>query len=439
MSTAPIVVEHVSHHYGEGRLRRQVLFDVSVEIGAGEIVILTGPSGSGKTTLLTLIGALRSTQEGSLRVLGQQLRGAREATLANVRRRIGYVFQAHNLLDSLSARQNVELSVQLAQELSPRDIERRAEEALDAVGLGDRLTDHPSDLSGGQRQRVAIARALAGRPEILLADEPTASLDRETGRGVVELIQKLAKKDGVTVVFVTHDSRILDIADRILALEDGRLSSLLATVTSEARSLLQTLARDVRGGELAQRVVRLDVKGFEELLRQATAETERLLELVDLVQGEAFGSLLEQVVVAFTTKVAEILGAEQARLSFLEDHGHEFWSLVPCGHGRVREVRRTIESSTGGGAAGAEGLLSVSLVDTHGATFGVVELAGKKNGRRFDADDEQRLRSLARSLGLILESWWRMSCACRSSGIGRPPPCCEASQDSSEARSPQDR
>ena len=406
MSAAPIVVEHVNHHYGEGKLRRQVLFDVSTEIGAGEIVILTGPSGSGKTTLLTLIGALRSTQVGSLRVLGRELRGAREVTLADVRRRIGYVFQAHNLLDSLSARQNVEMSVQLFEQLPRHEIERRAVEALDAVGLGDRLADHPSELSGGQRQRVAIARALAGRPEILLADEPTASLDRETGRGIVELIQKLAKQGGVTVVLVTHDSRILDVADRILALEDGRLSTLLASVVANTQRALHTLVQAIRKGELMRRLEGLDGDGFARLLAEATSETRSLLEVVDLVQGDAFDSMLEQVVGAFTAKVAGLLGAESATLSFADEAG---------------EVRRSR-----GAAANASGGLSHALADSQGRTFAVVEVAPRRDGRPFDANDERPLRELAGALAVILESWWRMSCACRAGGFGRTPACCEA-------------
>lgn len=233
MSEGPIVVDHLDHFYGEAELRRQVLFDVTAQIRAGEIVILTGPSGSGKTTLLTLIGALRSAQSGSLRVLGQELRDAAEPRLAEVRRRIGYVFQAHNLLEALTARQNVRMSLELEAERDDAELDRRVQDALEAVGLGDRGDEHPGRLSGGQRQRVAIARALARRPEIILADEPTASLDRETGRGVVEILQRLARQEGATVVLVTHDSRILDVADRILTLEDGRLRSLMGSVAGE--------------------------------------------------------------------------------------------------------------------------------------------------------------------------------------------------------------
>jgi len=317
MSAAPIIVDRVNYAYGEGELRRQVLFDINAEIQRGEILILTGPSGSGKTTLLTLIGALRSAQEGKLRVLNQDLAGASEATLAGVRKRIGYIFQAHNLLEALTAQQNVQVTLQLHPELDGRDIATRASDALEAVGLGERRNAHPSDLSGGERQRVAIARALAGKPELLLADEPTASLDRKTGRDLVELLQRLAKKDGVTVILVTHDNRILDIADRILTLEDGRLSSLMSSVASETQHMLHLLAEDLRKGHLAGRLARMQRDEFENFLEQVTHETRDLLEIVDLVQGEAFGNVEEQVITALIQKLTNMLHAEQAALYFV--------------------------------------------------------------------------------------------------------------------------
>ena len=212
MSEAPIAIERVSHHFGEGALRRQILYEISAEIRSGEIVILTGPSGSGKTTLLTLIGALRSTQDGSLRVLGHELRGADETGLIRVRKNIGYVFQSHNLIDALTAAQNVAMSLKHEAGASSVEKRRRVRDVLESVGLGDHLDHYPSQLSGGERQRVAIARALARRPKIVLADEPTASLDKKSGRDVVERLQGLAKEQGVTVLLVTHDSRILDVA-----------------------------------------------------------------------------------------------------------------------------------------------------------------------------------------------------------------------------------
>jgi putative ABC transport system ATP-binding protein len=222
---AIIAIDRVNHYFGSGRLQKQVLFEVTAEIQAGEIVIMTGPSGSGKTTLLTLIGALRSTQEGSMKVLGQELRNAPRSLLVELRRNIGYIFQAHNLLNSLTARQNVQMAIELHNGITEAQARRQSEEMLAAVGLEDWRDYYPHDLSGGQKQRVAIARALVSHPRIVLADEPTAALDRKSGRDVVEIMQRLAKQQGSAIVLVTHDNRILDVADRILHMEDGRLSS----------------------------------------------------------------------------------------------------------------------------------------------------------------------------------------------------------------------
>ena len=243
MTDALITVESVSHHFGSGHLRKQILFDVSAEVTAGEIVILTGPSGSGKTTLLTLMGALRATQEGSLTVLGRELRGANEDGLVAVRRQIGFIFQLHNLLDALTVVENVTMGLTSDLGLSARDAGDRAREMLASVGLADRVDHYPDQLSGGQKQRVAIARALAARPRIILADEPTASLDKKSGRDVVDRLHDLAKKDGTAVVLVTHDNRILDVADRIIHLEEGRLSSFTEAVRASTQRLLSTLAK----------------------------------------------------------------------------------------------------------------------------------------------------------------------------------------------------
>ncbi|MBM0741949.1 DevA family ABC transporter ATP-binding protein [Phormidium sp. CLA17] len=227
MRQEPIIaIDHVNHYFGSGRLRKQILFEVTTEIQPGEIVIMMGPSGSGKTTLLTLIGALRSTQEGSLKVLSRELNGSPNRLLVELRRNIGYIFQAHNLLDSLTARQNVQMSMELHENLSERERRRGAEEMLEAVGLANWSNYYPQELSGGQKQRVAIARALASHPKIVLADEPTAALDKQSGRDVVEIMQKLAKQQGSAILLVTHDNRILDVADRIIYMEDGYLSSL---------------------------------------------------------------------------------------------------------------------------------------------------------------------------------------------------------------------
>ncbi len=227
-TNAPVRLRGVTYAYDEGELRRPVLRDIDLAVGPGEIVLLTGPSGSGKTTLLTLIGALRAMQEGSATVLGQELMGTTEARRVALRRRIGFIFQHHNLLGFLTARQNVAMALELdatAAAAAPDERARlaRAGAMLEAVGLAEHADRMPAKLSGGQRQRVAVARALAGAPGLLLADEPTAALDRASGQEVVHLLRDLAKSRGVPILMVTHDPRILDIADRVVAMEDGRI------------------------------------------------------------------------------------------------------------------------------------------------------------------------------------------------------------------------
>ena len=219
-----ISVHQLDHYFGSSQLRKQALFDINLEIAAGEIVIMTGPSGSGKTTLLTLIGGLRSAQTGSLNVVGHELCNASEQALVKARRNNGYIFQAHNLHGSLTALENVQMGLEVQGMFTKQVRHQRATEMLEQVGLGDRVNYYPADLSGGQKQRVAIARALVSHPKIVLADEPTAALDKKSGRDVVDIMYKLAKEKGYTILLVTHDNRILDIADRIVYMEDGRLS-----------------------------------------------------------------------------------------------------------------------------------------------------------------------------------------------------------------------
>jgi putative ABC transport system ATP-binding protein len=194
-----------------------------LQVGVGEVLLLTGPSGSGKTTLITLIGALRSMQEGSCRVLGQELLDASESDRVSLRQRIGFIFQNHNLLGALTARQNVAMALEVAPRFSETERLRRAGAMLASVGLAEHADRLPSKLSGGQRQRVAIARALVGDPGLVLADEPTAALDKVSGAEVARLLRDLAKSRGVPILMVTHDPRILDIADRVVAMEDGRI------------------------------------------------------------------------------------------------------------------------------------------------------------------------------------------------------------------------
>ncbi|MBD2459457.1 DevA family ABC transporter ATP-binding protein [Oscillatoria sp. FACHB-1407] len=219
-----VAVRNLTHTFGQGALKKVVLTDVDLDLYPGEVVILEGPSGGGKTTLLTLIGALRSAQEGSLKILGRELRGATKKALIQTRSQIGFIFQAHNLLKCLAAWENVSTSLKLHKHISKLEYRDRSSAILTAVGLGEHIDYYPDNLSGGQKQRVAIARALVSHPKLLLADEPTSALDSQSGRDVVEIMRRLAKEEGCTVLLVTHDNRILDVADRIVHMEDGRLT-----------------------------------------------------------------------------------------------------------------------------------------------------------------------------------------------------------------------
>ncbi len=220
---ALISANDLSHTFGSGEVRLQVLRNVNVDFYPGEIAIIMGPSGSGKTTLLTLAGALRSIQEGSIVIGGIELRGATPDRLLAVRHQIGFIFQAHNLLESLNARENVQMGLVHRTDLTIAEIRSRSMAMLERVGLAGHEHKHQPQLSGGQRQRVAVARALVREPSIIMADEPTAALDKTSGREIVELLQRLAREMRSAVLMVTHDNRILDLADRILTLEDGNV------------------------------------------------------------------------------------------------------------------------------------------------------------------------------------------------------------------------
>jgi len=438
---APVRFSGVSHYFGDGKLRKQVLFDVSDEIEPGQIVIITGPSGSGKTTLITLIGALRSTQEGSLQVLGHELRGASARELNEVRKGIGFIFQAHNLLDSLTANQNVEMSALIDPKMPRAEAARRAREILEQVGLGDRVDHYPNQLSGGEKQRVAIARALVREPRVILADEPTASLDKKTGRDVVDLMHDLAKGKGVTVLLVTHDNRILDVADRIIHLEDGRLSSFTHAVIDSTRQMMRMLVEQNRRGELTRRVREMGLEDFKEMLTSVTAEAEEFLRVIDLSNDRGFESMLEQVLEAFTLKIGQLLRAEKASLWLLDEERGELWSKVFGGErhtarvpvssgivGRTFETgqlvsvpdayaeplfNRAVDEETG---FHTRNILAVPLRDSNEHVFGVAELLNKADGEAFGAEDEQRFRELMKSMQVLLESWWRMAAAGTDSG-----------------------
>jgi putative ABC transport system ATP-binding protein len=221
----PINVRGLNHWFGAGEARKQAIFDVDLKVVRGSLTVLMGPSGSGKTTVLTLMGCLRDVQEGSITLLGHELMGAGNALNEALRRRLGFIFQAHNLHGSLTAMQNVQMGVQVHQLNDPKLEQQAARHALSLVGLADRMDYLPGNLSGGQKQRVAVARALVGNPDIVFADEPTAALDKESGLNVVAMLKRLGEQRGTTTVMVTHDNRILELADRIITLEDGRIVS----------------------------------------------------------------------------------------------------------------------------------------------------------------------------------------------------------------------
>ena len=432
-----VVIDKVNHYFGEGELRRQILFDVTVEIDRGEIVILTGPSGGGKTTLLTLIGGLRSVQEGSLKVLGHELRGVSEADLVNVRKKIGYIFQAHNLIESLTACQNVQMAVRLQPGYARTEARDKALAMLAAVGLAERADHYTNQLSGGQKQRVAIARALVNEPRIILADEPTASLDKKSGRDIVDIMQKLAKEHHCTVFLVTHDNRILDIADRILDLEDGRLVSFTDAVAANAQQMLTMLAEHNRKGELLRRVRDLPLSQFTKLLDQVTAEFQRLLQVTEMSNSDAFESMLDQVLEAFTLKVGQILRADRATLFLVDETRGELWSKVAqSDRGRSLKIRVPIGTGIAGQVAASgqarnirdvyddplfnkeidkttgyrtRSMLCVPILNTKNHVFAVTQLLNKNGGDPFDVTDEQHLQDFASSIGVVLESWWRMT------------------------------
>ncbi|MDB4683133.1 ATP-binding cassette domain-containing protein [bacterium] len=217
-----ISAKDLRHSYGEGDLKTEILHGLDFHLRSGEVTLLVGPSGSGKSTLLTLVGALRSVQSGSLMVLGTELSGTTEQTRTELRRRIGFIFQSHNLVSSLTVLQNVSLLLQLRYQ-NQKERRDKAIDLLEAVGLSNRLDNYPEQLSGGQRQRVAIARALAPKPELILADEPTASLDSKSGQDVVEILGRLSREEGSSVLLVTHDLRLLKDADRVWEIDDGKV------------------------------------------------------------------------------------------------------------------------------------------------------------------------------------------------------------------------
>jgi putative ABC transport system ATP-binding protein len=433
---ALICFRNVDHHYGDGARRRQVLYDITAEVSAGEIILLMGPSGSGKTTLLTLAGSLRRVQHGSVRVLGRELNGASRAVMGDVRRGIGFIFQGHNLLEALTASQNVMMSLARTR-LSRREMRDRSVKALEAVGLGPVAHGRPQTLSGGQKQRVAIARALVHEPKVILADEPTAALDRKTGRDVVELLHALAKKQGSAILMVTHDNRILDIADRILSLEDGRLSDFASALTASTGRALSLFAQMQRKGELIEYITGLTAGQFQTVLEGMTGELERFLRVVELGNREAVEALFDQVLEAVTLKMRLVLNADRATL-FLVDrdqgllisriaHGREDGKpliiRIPITAGIAGQVgqtgrpvnvpdayshpqfNRTVDESTG---YRTRTILCAPIFDRRKEVFAVAQLINRLDGQAFGPEAEAAFQEFIEPLGLVLESCIRL-------------------------------
>jgi putative ABC transport system ATP-binding protein len=426
---APIRVSGLNHSFGKGELRKQILFDVSTEIQAGEIVIVTGPSGSGKTTMLTLVGALRSAQEGSVQILGEELRDAKPKTLEKVRKQIGFIFQQHNLLGALTSVQNVELGLRASGKYKRPEMRKRARDMLASVGLEDRIHHKPGQLSGGQRQRVAIARALVSEPAMLLADEPTASLDKKSGREVVDHMKRLAREKETTILLVTHDNRILDIADRIVHLEDGRLSTFTDAVVANNRHMMEMLADHRQKQDLDKVVEKMDEQEFRELLQELTDESRQFLEATALASDIAFRSMLKQGLFAFTRKLGQLLNAERSSL-FLVDDGYLELKIaedldkmgrirIPLGSGIAGAVAQTgqairiddayldprfnrdVDKQTG---YHTRSIISLPVKNQAGEVFAVAQLLNRKDGLPFDDGDEQQFADFIESIGVILET-----------------------------------
>ena len=431
--TAPVIsAQGLNHYFGSGSLRKQILYDITVDVRAGEIVIVTGPSGSGKTTFLTLSGALRSIEEGSLTVLGQQLNGASEKALGRTRREIGFIFQAHNLIDALTAAENVQMAQQLDGKFSRVDCVK----ALESVGLGNRVNHYANQLSGGQKQRVAIARALVRKPKIILADEPTAALDKHSGREVVELLSTLAKQQGCAIVLVTHDNRILDIADRILTLEDGRIVSFAAGLASNAGHLLGAFTNLRRKGELLSYVRDLTDKQFVEVAARATVEFEQLLQTLELGNNEAVQALLFELLESFSIKIKDRFQADRVSVFVVNSAKQTLESCVASGEaGKTIAIEIPMATGIAGLVARTgeplnledayqhpdfnrevdtrsgyrtRSMLCVPIKNSQGHVIAVAQLLNKLDGKPFTSDDERRLIEFPDVLGRIVEIWTRL-------------------------------
>lgn len=431
-SAEPVIsLKCVNHSYPD----KQVLFDITVDIQAGEIIIIRGQSGCGKTTLVTLAGALRSVQEGSLRVLGQELRGASPDVLLHVRENIGFIFQAHNLLGPLTATQNVRMALDLDLSISEEEKLVRSRAMLTEVGLGNKLDFYPKSLSGGQNQRVAVARALVRRPKIVLADEPTASLDSKSGREVADILRKLAKKQGCAILLVTHDDRILDIADKIMTIEDGRIASFETTLRKQVKNMLSVYSYHHRKGNLVQHVSGLSDDEFLKHLKKVSFEFEQLALVLDMGSRESVRDFSQQVLEALQLKIIGMLNADRASI-FWVDTERKTLSTISVDVGaeegkRAQRLEIPITTGIAGRVAAAgrmlnipdayncpyfnpgpdretgyktRSVLSLPIFDNENKVCAVASVLNKKDGGAFTEADEIRFEDFAKQMSPILQA-----------------------------------
>ena len=426
-----IKVSNLNHYYGRGALRNQILYKINLNVNMGEILILTGPSGSGKTTLLTLIAGLRSIQEGSLTVLGQEVYKISNKRLLKLRSQLGYIFQHHNLVPFLNAIENVQMSLKLNNQLSKSQIDHQAKEMLKAVGLGDKYYSYPHNLSGGQKQRVAIARALVTQPRILLADEPTASLDKASGRDVVNIMQTLAKKQGCTIVLVTHDNRILDIADRVISLEDGYLSAAKGEVIVNISKFISGIF-ETTTDQIQNQIEKLSMKQFSDFINQLNQEFEQILKTIDIVNNKSLNNKLELIIQSISLKIAQILEAQQVTFFVVDEENQKLYSKNARGaKGELITIEIPIDAGIAGYVATTgesvnipdpyddprfnpqvdrdtgfitKNLICLPIFNSQNNVIAVVQILNKKGDIPFDNEDEQKFRDITQSLGFILET-----------------------------------
>lgn len=423
-------MRQVHHAFGAGSARKDVLHGVSLDLWGGEIVILTGPSGSGKTTILTLAGALRQVQSGSVLTFGCELKGASADTQLSVRRRIGFIFQQPNLLEALTASENVQLALSWAGPIPPHEARQRARHQLEAVGLSAHAHKHPSQLSGGQRQRVAIARALVVQPRLILADEPTSALDGTTGREVVDLLQHLARQERCAILLVTHDHRILDIADRHLALEDGRLVSLAREASQTTDQTLTRLAQASRARDLTREIADLNEAQLFQFLGESTEELSQLCRVIDAARLHLGTSLLDRLLIAATFKAGQWLSADRVTLFLVDWDSRKLRSRVAQTDGaELISIELDLDTGIAGWVARngtplrlddayssphfqpeidqrtgyrTRSVLCLPLHDEQGRVFAVAQALNKQGAPSFTSDDLDRFANFLEPLGRLL-------------------------------------